>query len=290
MFEEDNPDQPEVEDTPPAEITEREEKQKEVRPRKRKRSRSKFYEYGTMAAFISWVGFLVVWLFFFAGSYTIFENIGVAIASFFIVGGILAIAFIPSSAGPTGSAWPIKLSIISGIAWIVFMVIWLPFYAVFYTIYQNVVFIIVASLLVFLMNIFIWGGTLRKEIGLRPTYTMFIFGLWLAFLVAWLWFFALGFTGYQNIAITMISFLIGMLFVYLLWRSEIDRGKGELKGGGLFVVWFILLAAWFWFLADSFDVYQNLAIIILSMFVFMGIGYFFGRNRWGSISDLDWDE
>ncbi|MCK5152513.1 MAG: hypothetical protein KAQ65_11755 [Candidatus Thorarchaeota archaeon] len=290
MFEEDNPDQPEVEDTPPAEITEREEKQKEVRPRKRKRSRSKFYEYGTMAAFISWVGFLVVWLFFFAGSYTIFENIGVAIASFFIVGGILAIAFIPSSAGPTGSAWPIKLSIISGIAWIVFMVIWLPFYAVFYTIYQNVVFIIVASLLVFLMNIFIWGGTLRKEIGLRPTYTMFIFGLWLAFLVAWLWFFALGFTGYQNIAITMISFQIGMLFVYLLWRSEIDRGKGELKGGGLFVVWFILLAAWFWFLADSFDVYQNLAIIILSMFVFMGIGYFFGRNRWGSISDLDWDE
>ncbi|MCK5238419.1 MAG: hypothetical protein KAR33_02655 [Candidatus Thorarchaeota archaeon] len=290
MFEEDTPDQPEVEDTPPAEITEREEKQKEVRPRKRKRSRSKFYEYGTMAAFISWVGFLVVWLFFFAGSYTIFENIGVAIASFFIVGGILAIAFIPSSAGPTGSAWPIKLSIISGIAWIVFMVIWLPFYAVFYTIYQNVVFIIVASLLVFLMNIFIWGGTLRKEIGLRPTYTMFIFGLWLAFLVAWLWFFALGFTGYQNIAITMISFLIGMLFVYLLWRSEIDRGKGELKGGGLFVIWFILLAAWFWFLADSFDVYQNLAIIILSMFVFMGIGYFFGRNRWGSISDLDWDE
>ena len=290
MFEEDNPDQPEVEDTPPAEITEREEKQKEVRPRKRKRSRSKFYEYGTMAAFISWVGFLVVWLFFFAGSYTIFENIGVAIASFFIEGGILAIAFIPSSAGPTGSAWPIKLSIISGIAWIVFMVIWLPFYAVFYTIYQNVVFIIVASLLVFLMNIFIWGGTLRKEIGLRPTYTMFIFGLWLAFLVAWLWFFALGFTGYQNIAITMISFQIGMLFVYLLWRSEIDRGKGELKGGGLFVVWFILLAAWFWFLADSFDVYQNLAIIILSMFVFMGIGYFFGRNRWGSISDLDWDE
>ena len=290
MFEEDTPDQPEVEDTPPAEITEREEKQKEVRPRKRKRSRSKFYEYGTMAAFISWVGFLVVWLFFFAGSYTIFENIGVAIASFFIVGGILAIAFIPSSAGPTGSAWPIKLSIISGIAWIVFMVIWLPFYAVFYTIYQNVVFIIVASLLVFLMNIFIWGGTLRKEIGLRPTYTMFIFGLWLAFLVAWLWFFALGFTGYQNIAITMISFQIGMLFVYLLWRSEIDRGKGELKGGGLFVIWFILLAAWFWFLADSFDVYQNLAIIILSMFVFMGIGYFFGRNRWGSISDLDWDE
>ncbi len=131
---------------------------------------------------------------------------------------------------------------------------------------------------------------MRKEIGLRPTYTMFIVGFWLAFLIAWLWFFALGFTGYQNIAITMISFLVGMMLVYLIWRAEIDRGKGELKGGGLFVVWFILLAAWFWFLADSFDVYQNLAIIILSMFVFMGIGYFFGRNRWGSISDFDWDE
>ena len=75
MFEEDTSDQPEVEDTPPAEITEREEETKEIRPRKRKRSRSKFHEYGAMAAFISWVGFLVVWLFFFAGSYTIFENI-----------------------------------------------------------------------------------------------------------------------------------------------------------------------------------------------------------------------
>jgi len=245
MFEEDTSDQPEVADTLPTEITEREEDQKEVRPRKRKRSKSKFHEYGTMAAFITWVGFLVVWLFFSAGSYTIFENLGVAIASFFIVAGILAVAFIPSSAGPTGSALPIKLSIISGIAWIVFMVIWLPFYAVFYTIYQNIVFIIAASLLVFLVNIVIWGGTMRMEIGLRPTYTMFIIGLWLAFLVVWLWFFALGFTGYQNIAITMISFLVGMLFIYLLWRDEIDRGKGELKGGALFVVWFILLAAWF---------------------------------------------
>ncbi|MHA1908216.1 MAG: hypothetical protein ACW98Y_13035 [Candidatus Thorarchaeota archaeon] len=286
MSEEDTPDTPEVEDSPPDEMVE----QQRGRPRKKRMRRSKFYEYGTFGAFIAWVSFLVIWLFFFAGNYDIFQNIGVAIASFFIVGGILAIAFIPAGAGPTGSSWPIKASVLSFVGWIAFMAIWLPFYAPSGIIYQNIVIFMVASLLMLLFNIAIWGRTMRREMGFRPYASMGIFGGWLAFLIIWLWFFALGFTGYQNIAITMVSFLVGMLFVFLLWRSEIERGKGEIQGGGLFVVWFLVLAAWFWFLADGFDVYQNIAIIIVSMFIFTGIAYFLGKKRWGSIRDLDWDE
>ncbi|MHA2424520.1 MAG: hypothetical protein ACXAEF_07015 [Candidatus Thorarchaeota archaeon] len=286
MFEEDTSDQPEVEESPPTEI----EEEKRARLRKRRVKRSKFYQYGTFGAFISWVGFLVVWLFFFAGAYDIFQNIGVAIASFFIVGGILALAFIPPGAGPTGSSWPIKTSVLSFVGWIAFMAIWLPFYAPSGIIYQNIVIFIIASLLMLLINVVIWGRTMRREMGFRPYASMGIFGGWLAFLIIWLWFFALDYTGWRNVSVTMISFLVAMLFVYLLWRSEIQRGKGEIQGGGLFTIWFIVLAAWFWFLADEFDVYQNIAIIILSMFIFTGIAYFLGKQRWGSIRGLDWDE
>jgi len=286
MYEEDTPDTPEVEDTPPTEMVELQSE----RPRRKRIRRSKFYEYSTLGAFIAWVSFLVIWLFFFAGSYDIFQNLGVAIASFFIAGGILALIVIPPGAGPTGSSLPIKASVLSFIGWIVFMAIWLPFYAPSGNIYQNIVIFIVACLAFLLFNVLIWGRTMRREMGFRPYASMGIFGGWMAFLIVWLWFFALGFSGYQNIAITMVSFLVGMFLVYLLWRSEIERGKGEIQGGGLFVIWFLVLAAWFWFLADSFDVYQNIAIIIVSMFIFTGIGYFLGKNRWGSIRDLDWDE
>jgi hypothetical protein len=286
MSEEDTTDTPEVEDTPPTDMTE----QQRGRPRKRRMRRSSFYQYITFGAFIAWVSFLMIWLFFFAGSYDIFQNIGVAVASFFVAGGVLSLLVIPPGSGPTGSSIPIKASILSLVAWIVFMAIWLPFYAPSGLIYQNIVIFIIACLLFLLFNVLVWGRTMKAEMGFRPYASMGIFGGWMAFLIIWLWFFALGYTGYQNIAITMVSFLVGMLFIYLLWRSEIERGKGEIQGGGLFVIWFLVLAAWFWFLADGFDVYQNLAIIILSLFIFTGIGYFLGKNRWGSIKNLDWDE
>lgn len=265
-----------------------------AKAKRKRRSRStteKLKGYGALAGFIAWIGFLVVWLFFFAGSYGIFENLGVAIASFFIVAGILAMAFIPSSAGPTGSAWPVKLSVLSGIAWIVFMVLWLPFYAEFYNPYQNIVFVIVASLLVLILNIGVWGGMMRHEIGWKPTVTMFIFGGWMGFLIVWLWFFAISFTGYQNIAITLVSFLIVAIITWLFWKSEIKSDEGgEVKGLGFGAAWIIILSAWFWFFADSFDIYQNLAIVILSLVAFAGIAAYLGRSRWGSLSDLDWDE
>ncbi len=284
--EENTTDTSDIEDTPPTEKMEQQTKS----TGKRKYRRSSLYKYATTGAFIAWVSFIVIWLFFFAGNYDIFQNIGVTIASFFIAAGILSLIVIPPGSGPTGSSIPVKASALSFVAWIAFMSIWLPFYAPSGIIYQNIVIFIVASLLFLLFNALVWGRTMKREMGFRPYSSMGIFGGWMAFLIVWLWFFALGYSGYQNIAITMVSFLIGMLLIYLLWHSEIERSKGEIQGGGLFTIWFIILAAWFWFLADSFDVYQNLAVIIVSIFIFSGIGYFMGRNRWGSIRDLDWDE
>ncbi|MBN2228257.1 MAG: hypothetical protein JW779_01615, partial [Candidatus Thorarchaeota archaeon] len=46
-----------------------------MRRRKTHRSRSKGKEYATTAGFVAWVLFTVIWLFFFAVNYTIFENI-----------------------------------------------------------------------------------------------------------------------------------------------------------------------------------------------------------------------
>ena len=46
-----------------------------------------------------------------------------------------------------GFAWRVSLSIIVGIGWLVFLILWFFFYATDYTIYQNIAIILVSILI-----------------------------------------------------------------------------------------------------------------------------------------------
>ncbi|HIC91073.1 MAG TPA: hypothetical protein EYP21_03230 [Syntrophaceae bacterium] len=46
-----------------------------------------------------------------------------------------------------GFAWRVSLSIIVGIGWLVFLILWLFFYASDYTVYQNIAIILVSILI-----------------------------------------------------------------------------------------------------------------------------------------------
>jgi len=51
-----------------------------------------------------------------------------------------------------GMAWRVSLSIITGIGWLIFIILWLFFYAQDYTLYQNIA--------IFLVSILVMGAVM----------------------------------------------------------------------------------------------------------------------------------
>lgn len=105
-----------------------------------------------------WLAFLIIWLFFYAGDYDVFQNIAIFLVSIIVSIGILAAAWATwgikyaSRLGGEGAVcmkpkgtW--ILNTVAGLGWIVFLIIWLYFYAVDYNGYQNLA-ILITSLLV----------------------------------------------------------------------------------------------------------------------------------------------
>jgi hypothetical protein len=105
-----------------------------------------------------WLAFLIIWLFFYAGDYGVFQNIAVFLVSIIVGIGTLAAAW---------ATWGIKyasrfgehgaecskpkgtwiLSMAAGVGWLIFLIIWLFFYAGDHNGYQNLA-IFILSLMV----------------------------------------------------------------------------------------------------------------------------------------------
>lgn len=114
----------------------------------------------TILVVFGWLAFLILWLFFYAGDYDIFQNIAILLVSIIVGVGILAamwatwgLRYAAKFKGDEhfhkhmGPRWPIAISSIAGIGWLIFLIIWLFFYAGDYTGYQNLA-IFIASVLV----------------------------------------------------------------------------------------------------------------------------------------------
>ena len=104
-----------------------------------------------------WLAYLIIWLFFYAGDFDVFQNIAIFLVSIIIAIGILASAWAtwgiryaksigqgPHMEKPRGAT---VVSIVAGVGWVVFIIIWLFYYAGDYSGYQNLA-IFIASLLV----------------------------------------------------------------------------------------------------------------------------------------------
>lgn len=104
-----------------------------------------------------WLAFLLIWLFFYAGDYDVFQNIAVFLASVIVGIGILAGAWATwgikyaSKFGERGTDWTKHrwtwvLSTVAGLGWLIFLIVWLFFYAGDYNAYQNLAIVIVSLL------------------------------------------------------------------------------------------------------------------------------------------------
>lgn len=105
-----------------------------------------------------WLAFVIVWLFFYAGDFDVFQNIAIFLVSIIVGIGILAatwatwgIKYAERFGGKTTECAKPKgtwiLNTVAGLGWLVFLIIWLYFYADDYSGYQNLA-IIITSLLV----------------------------------------------------------------------------------------------------------------------------------------------
>jgi hypothetical protein len=113
---------------------------------------------------IGWLSFLILWLFFYAGRYDIFQNLAILIVSVLVGVGVLAAMWAPwgmRMAKATGaehhwrSGRPVLMtvvSIVSCVGWLVFLIVWLFFYAGDYTGYQNLAVLILSLLVVGIVN------------------------------------------------------------------------------------------------------------------------------------------
>lgn len=251
---------------------------KSRRKRKSLKRKTSSKEYGTLISFILWIAFTIIWLFFFAGPHGLVENITVIGVALLAIGGVNSLIWIPAHVGRKPRA-----SAISGIVWIVFLIIWIVFYGSGFGFYENIGIGLASLLLVGVFNIILWVPSEGEGWGARISA---VGGTgWLLFLVLWLPFAndfsntVYAITFYQNVAIVLASTLLMMIIVISPWfgkmeisvNSVVEIGRKPMITVSLFWAWIAVIIIWLWFYADTYSANQNVAAVLLSLTIFCGL-------------------
>ena len=132
------------------------------------------------------------------------------------------------------------------------------------------------------------GGENRetKGMGWRVSLSIIVGVGWLVFLILWLFFYASAYSGYQNIAIFLLSILLVVCILGAPWtiwglkhQTEKEKDMWRTKGfkwrvwvsAFLVFILAIFLIYWFWFHAETYSLYQNAAIFIVSILIIGGV-------------------
>jgi peptidoglycan/LPS O-acetylase OafA/YrhL len=169
---------------------------------------------------IGWLIFLVLWLPFannFALSYSInvYQNVVIVLASFVLM---LIVVIAPWSAGISigvddqpGLLPRLKGTVAGFILWVVFIVIWMWFYAEnpIYSVNQNVVVVLLSFAVFCAVILGLWlPWARRRGEGPENWWAIGLALLWVLALTAWFWFFADDYDAYQNFAVFLLSLVV----------------------------------------------------------------------------------
>lgn len=102
---------------------------------------------------LMWFAFIIYWLFYHASDFSLIENIAVFLLSLLALGALNSVLWIP---GKSGIGWRAAVSAVSGIGWVIFLILWFWMYRTDYTIYQNLAIFIVSILVLAAINVAIW--------------------------------------------------------------------------------------------------------------------------------------
>jgi len=131
-----------------------------------------------------------------------------------------------------GFGWRIAVSIAVFFGWLIFLVIWLFFYASDYSMFKNLAMVlvsIIAGIGVLAGTWVTWGLKYAKHFDRgvteihKPKLPSVVSGIacvgWLIFIVFWLFFYADDFSGYQNLAIVIVSIMVLAGISTAAWAS-----------------------------------------------------------------------
>lgn len=117
--------------------------------------------------------------------------------------------------------WKVSLSIIVGVGWLVFLILWLFFYSSYYNPYQNISVFFMSVLIIVIILGIPWMICYSKNLTEKEKEMWKTKGfksrIWLStiiafmfifFLIYWFWYLAKDYSLYQNIAIFIVSILV----------------------------------------------------------------------------------
>ena len=125
-----------------------------------------------------------------------------------------------------------------------------------------------------------------KGLGWRVSLSIITGVAWLVFLILWLFFYASNYSGYQNFAIIILSILAVAVVLsgpWIIWgmkhQTKEEKEMWKTQGfrwrvwlsGILAIVLVFFLIYWFWYQAATYDLYQNIAIFIVSILIIGGV-------------------
>jgi hypothetical protein len=138
-------------------------------------------------------------------------------------------------------------------------------------------------------------GNKKEDMGLKPSLSIVGGVGWLIFIILWFAFYASNYSWEKNIAIMLSSILIIFLLLggmWAIWSLRMIPKQGweifQIKGFKWRVVTSIIipflaiifLIIWFWNYAEPFIVWQNIAVLLVTLLVLGGIlGVIWAR--WG---------
>ena len=125
-----------------------------------------------------------------------------------------------------------------------------------------------------------------KDFGHKPTISIVVGVGWLIFIILWLAFYASDYSWEKNLAIILLSILILVLLLGGMWAiwglrmiPKSDWEMFKIKGfkwriaTSLIVPFLaiIFLITWFWYYAEPYTVWQNIAVLLVVLLVIGGV-------------------
>ena len=126
----------------------------------------------------------------------------------------------------------------------------------------------------------------NRDLGWKPSISIIVGVGWLIFVIIWLAFYATDYSWEKNLAILLLSILIVFLLIGGMWaiwslRMIPKRGWEMFKISGfrwriltsiiLPFAAIIFLIIWFWYYAEPYSVWQNIAVLLVTLLAIGGI-------------------
>nr|MDO8097626.1 hypothetical protein [Candidatus Njordarchaeota archaeon] len=226
---------------------------------------------------IGWLIFLIIWLFFYAGGFNLYQNLAIVMVSMAIMAVIEGLTWKPLwwELGKPILMRRAVITVVAASVILVFLFVWLFFYAGGYTLYQNIAIVALVLGIWSLVQPLGWRPPThgKPETRRRTAFSAIVNFSWAILLFVWFFCYAFAYTFLENVIVFFVSAaVVGAIqgVSRTPWRMETEQPGYRWRVVLSIVMgvgWFVFLLLWVLFFSVGYTIYQNLAIILVSVLV-----------------------